>query len=168
MTRRRPPPPPPGGRGSPPSPPAPHNSATIGYSPPPPPPPPAGVNRTSHIPRAPLLVQLQSLDCVAPPPSRGLKATTGIVGLEVDPHARETVQTKAKAVLDVVKVIDANVQYRKNVEATFGFWLKQARALLALLACAGLRDTSVFAASSRMPSDQQRMLPFLIALQHSV
>ncbi len=64
--------------------------------------------------------------------SRGLKATTGIVGLEVDPHARETVQTKAEAVLDAVKVIDANVQYRKNVEATFGFWLKQARALLAL------------------------------------
>ena len=56
---------------------------------------------------------------------RGLKTTTGIVGLEVDAHARETVQTKAEAVLDAVKVIGADVQYRKNVEATFQFWLKQ-------------------------------------------
>ena len=58
---------------------------------------------------------------------RGLKTTTGIVGLEVDPQARETVQTKAEAVLDAVKVINQDVQYRKNVEATFQFWLKQVR-----------------------------------------
>ena len=88
---------------------------------------------------------------MALPPGRGLKATTGIVGLEVDPHARETVQTKAEAVLDAVKVIDANVQYRKNVEATFGFWLKQVNILIALHACASQRGASCRAVPLRVP-----------------
>jgi len=56
---------------------------------------------------------------------RGLKATTGIVGLEVDPDARDTLQSKAHAVLQAVQVIDPTVQYRKNVEATFQYWLNQ-------------------------------------------
>ncbi len=104
---------------------------------------------------------------VALPPSRGLKATTGIVGLEVDPHARETVQTKAEAVLDAVKVIDANVQYRKNVEATFGFWLKQARARLATTHAQGWDQHRALQQALRLPCDHKRCTSH-IAIEHSV
>lgn len=59
--------------------------------------------------------------------SRGLKATTGIVGIEVDPAARATLEAKAAAVLQALEAIDPTVQYRKNVEATVGQWLSQVK-----------------------------------------
>ena len=56
---------------------------------------------------------------------RGLKATTGIVGIEVDPYARLTLEAKTSAVLAAIQVIEPSVQYRKNVEATFQSWMTQ-------------------------------------------
>jgi ETC complex I subunit conserved region len=55
---------------------------------------------------------------------RGLKATTGLVGLDVDPQAREHLIEKAKEVLAAVQgAIPEDAQYRKNVEATYKYWL---------------------------------------------
>jgi hypothetical protein len=46
------------------------------------------------------------------------KATTGIVGLAVDPAARETAMTKLRAVADALDAagVPADAQYRKGVE----------------------------------------------------
>ncbi|KAK9830450.1 hypothetical protein WJX72_011824 [[Myrmecia] bisecta] len=49
--------------------------------------------------------------------SRGLKQTTGIVGLDVDPKAREHLGSKLQDILDALKVIPEDAQYRINVEA---------------------------------------------------
>ena len=48
---------------------------------------------------------------------RGLKETTGIVGLPVDPEARKHLKEKMEAVLQAVQIIPADVLYRKHVEA---------------------------------------------------
>ena len=50
---------------------------------------------------------------------RGLaKQTTGIVGLPVDEHARENLKSKLHEVLDAVKVIPEDAEYRRAVERT--------------------------------------------------
>lgn len=48
---------------------------------------------------------------------RGLKDTTGIVGLPVDPEARTNLKAKMEAVLQALHAIPADVLYRKHVEA---------------------------------------------------
>ena len=50
---------------------------------------------------------------------RCLKTETGIVGLAVDPKAREHLREKVLSVLDTIKVIPETTEYRKNVESTF-------------------------------------------------
>lgn len=60
--------------------------------------------------------------------SRGLKETTGLVGLAVDPHARESLMAASRAVLvSVAAKIPKEAQYRENVEATFRIWLNTVR-----------------------------------------
>ena len=57
---------------------------------------------------------------------RGLKETTGIVGVEVDPEARSNLLSASQAVLaSVAEKIPAEAQYRSNVEATFEHWIEQ-------------------------------------------
>jgi NADH dehydrogenase (ubiquinone) 1 alpha subcomplex subunit 5 len=57
---------------------------------------------------------------------RGLKETTGIVGVEVDPEARANLLAASQQVLAVVaEKIPAEAQYRLNVEATFEHWIEQ-------------------------------------------
>ncbi|QDZ22165.1 hypothetical protein HOP50_07g47050 [Chloropicon primus] len=48
--------------------------------------------------------------------ARGYKTTTGIVGVEVDPNAPETLRHLLKKILREVKVIPENAQYRTSVE----------------------------------------------------
>ena len=50
---------------------------------------------------------------------RCLKTETGIVGLAVDPKAREHLREKVLSVLDTIKVVPKTAEYRKNVESTF-------------------------------------------------
>uniref|UniRef100_A0A7S2Z7E0 NADH dehydrogenase [ubiquinone] 1 alpha subcomplex subunit 5 n=1 Tax=Chloropicon laureae TaxID=464258 RepID=A0A7S2Z7E0_9CHLO len=50
------------------------------------------------------------------PFSVGYKTTTGIVGVEVDPQAPETLRKMLKQILREVKVIPENAQYRVSVE----------------------------------------------------
>ena len=50
---------------------------------------------------------------------RCLKTETGIVGLAVDPKAREHLREKVLSVLDTIKVVPETAEYRKNVESTF-------------------------------------------------
>ncbi len=49
--------------------------------------------------------------------TRGMKQTTGIVGLAVDPEARTHLKEKLESILDTLKMIPADVLYRKHVEA---------------------------------------------------
>jgi NADH dehydrogenase (ubiquinone) 1 alpha subcomplex subunit 5 len=52
-------------------------------------------------------------------PARGLaKTTTGIVGLPVDEEARQSLKDKLHEVLEAVKIIPADAEYRRAVEAT--------------------------------------------------
>ncbi|WZN64857.1 subunit 5 of NADH dehydrogenase [ubiquinone] 1 alpha subcomplex [Chloropicon roscoffensis] len=48
--------------------------------------------------------------------ARGYKTTTGIVGVEVDPEAPDTLRHLLKKILREVKVIPENAQYRVSVE----------------------------------------------------
>lgn len=50
--------------------------------------------------------------------SRGLKSHTGIAGLDVDPNARETLRSHLEQVLEAIKIIPEETEYRRNVEAT--------------------------------------------------
>ena len=65
---------------------------------------------------------------------RCLKTETGIVGLAVDPKAREHLREKVLSVLDTIKVVPETAEYRKNLESTFS-----ARCALRL-AITGLRS----------------------------
>lgn len=49
---------------------------------------------------------------------RGLKETTGIVGLPVDPNARDNLKIKLREVLEAVTIIPEDAEYRKVVEKT--------------------------------------------------
>mmetsp|Transcript_1717 Transcript_1717/g.5169 ORF Transcript_1717/g.5169 Transcript_1717/m.5169 type:complete len:133 (-) Transcript_1717:36-434(-) len=55
---------------------------------------------------------------------RPLKTSTGIVGLPVDPHARDTLAALNEKLLEAVKAIPADAEYRKSVEATCNYRLK--------------------------------------------
>ena len=46
------------------------------------------------------------------------KATTGIVGLPVDEHARQNLGEKLQEVLAALKDIPADAEYRRSIEAT--------------------------------------------------
>lgn len=50
--------------------------------------------------------------------TRGLKSHTGIAGLDVDPNARETLKTHLEKILESIKIIPEDAEYRRNVEAT--------------------------------------------------
>lgn len=50
---------------------------------------------------------------------RGLKETTGIVGVNVDPEARAHLKEKLNEVLEAIKVVPEDAGYRKAVEAAF-------------------------------------------------
>jgi ETC complex I subunit conserved region len=57
---------------------------------------------------------------------RGLKETTGLVGLEVDPEARSNVLAASQQVLAAVaEKIPKEAQYRANVEATMEHWIEK-------------------------------------------
>lgn len=64
--------------------------------------------------------------CIVIDPCRGLKETTGLVGLEVDPEARSNVLAASQQVLAAVaEKIPAEAQYRANVEATMEHWIEK-------------------------------------------
>ncbi|KAK9833937.1 hypothetical protein WJX74_010267 [Apatococcus lobatus] len=68
----------------------------------------------------------QSLYC------RGLKGSTGIVGIEVDPEARQTFTEKCKAVIDLVgQHIPQEAAYRRTVENTYRHRLKTSESEMA-------------------------------------
>lgn len=50
--------------------------------------------------------------------ARGLKTTTGIVGLPADPEARQHLREKYAAVLEAIQVVPASAEYRRAVEKT--------------------------------------------------
>lgn len=56
---------------------------------------------------------------------RGVKTTTGIVGLPVDEEAREHLKAKLQEVLDALAVIPETAEYRKAVEKTVAYKLKE-------------------------------------------
>lgn len=56
--------------------------------------------------------------------SRGVKTHTGIAGLDVDPNARETLRTHLEQVLEAIKIIPEEAEYRKNVETTINHKLQ--------------------------------------------
>lgn len=59
---------------------------------------------------------------------RGLKETTGLVGLEVDPEARANLLAASQEVLAAVaEKIPKEAQYRANVEATMEHWIEKVR-----------------------------------------
>ena len=66
-----------------------------------------------------VLQRLAALACARDLQWRCLKTETGIVGLAVDPKAREHLREKILSVLDTVQVIPEAAEYRKNVESTF-------------------------------------------------
>ena len=49
---------------------------------------------------------------------RGLKSHTGIAGLDVDPNARENLKSHLERVLEAIRIIPEEAEYRRNVEAT--------------------------------------------------
>lgn len=57
---------------------------------------------------------------------RGLKETTGIVGLDVDPNARENLKEKLKSVKESLKIIPAEAFYRQWTEAAINERLEAA------------------------------------------
>lgn len=79
---------------------------------------------------------------------RGLKETTGIVGVEVDPEARANLLAASQSVLAAVKEkIPAEAQYRLNVEATFEHWIEQVR-IAGHSQCTQLREACMPACSA--------------------
>ena len=50
--------------------------------------------------------------------SRGIKDHTGIAGLDVDPNARENLKMYLEQVLEAIKIIPQDTEYRRNVETT--------------------------------------------------
>ena len=57
---------------------------------------------------------------------RGLKETTGIVGLPVDPDARSNLLSASQAVLAAVQEkVPTEARYRADIESTFNYWLDQ-------------------------------------------
>mmetsp|Transcript_12312 Transcript_12312/g.37066 ORF Transcript_12312/g.37066 Transcript_12312/m.37066 type:complete len:162 (+) Transcript_12312:144-629(+) len=71
-------------------------------------------------------VQQQALPafagCVIP--YRGLKETTGLVGVPVDPNARENLLKASQRVLDAVATrIPTEAYYRFTVEEVFNYWV---------------------------------------------
>ena len=50
--------------------------------------------------------------------TRGVKSHTGIAGLDVDPNARETLRSHLENVLQAIKIVPEDTEYRRNVEAT--------------------------------------------------
>jgi ETC complex I subunit conserved region len=64
--------------------------------------------------------------CIVADRYRGLKETTGLVGLEVDPEARSNVLAASQQVLAAVaEKIPKEAQYRANVEATMEHWIEK-------------------------------------------
>ena len=53
--------------------------------------------------------------------TRGLKETTGIVGLEVVPDARSVLREKCQEVLKAIQSIPEDTEYRRSVESTMNF-----------------------------------------------
>lgn len=51
-------------------------------------------------------------------PVRGIKETTGIVGLPVDPEARSNLRQRLTDILETIKVIPEDAEYRRVVEKT--------------------------------------------------
>lgn len=63
---------------------------------------------------------------------RGLKGSTGIVGIEVDPEARQTFTEKCRAVIDLVgQHIPQEAAYRRTVENTYRHRLKTSESEMA-------------------------------------
>lgn len=58
---------------------------------------------------------------------RGLKDTTHIVGLKVDPNARENVIAKSSEVLRALEGIPSSAQYRKDTEAIYRSFINAAK-----------------------------------------
>lgn len=58
---------------------------------------------------------------------RGVKTTTGIVGLPVVPEARAVLQTQLQMVLDALVAIPEDAEYRRSVEKTVRFKLQAAQ-----------------------------------------
>lgn len=79
----------------------------------------APMTKTARLSQPPLSpAHMSLLTC------RGLKETTGLVGLEVDPEARANLLTASEQVLAAVREkVPAEAQYRANVEATFEHWI---------------------------------------------
>lgn len=50
--------------------------------------------------------------------SRGIKDHTGIAGLDVDPNARANLKMYLEQVLQAIKTIPEDTEYRRNVETT--------------------------------------------------
>lgn len=63
----------------------------------------------------PCQLQCQAISSSA---STTYKASTGIVGLEADPNARQNLTSKLQEVLQAIRVIPEHAEYRKNVETT--------------------------------------------------
>lgn len=58
--------------------------------------------------------------------SRGLKESTGLVGIDVDPNGRANLLAASKNVLKVVSErIPEGVYYRRTVEGIFHHWIKE-------------------------------------------
>ena len=55
---------------------------------------------------------------------RGLKDTTGITGIDVDPQGRQNAASKLLEVLNAIKIIPAEAAYRQSVETTINHKLQ--------------------------------------------
>ena len=64
------------------------------------------------------------LHAIGATPARRSHFHTGIVGLPVDPHARETLIALNEKLLDEIKQVPEGAEYRKSVEATCNYRLK--------------------------------------------
>ena len=65
-----------------------------------------------------LLQGTRTIDTAAAP---SVKVTTGIVGLEVVPHAQSVLREKCQEVLKAVQIIPADTEYRRCVESTMNY-----------------------------------------------
>ncbi len=66
---------------------------------------------------------------------RGLKNTTGITGIDVDPQGRQNAASKLQEVLQAIRIIPAEAAYRQSVETTINHKLQASCSTLALPAC---------------------------------
>ena len=58
---------------------------------------------------------------------RGLKNTTGITGIDVDPQGRQNAASKLQDVLKAIKIIPAEAAYRQSVETTINHKLQASK-----------------------------------------